>query len=65
ESVNIGLYEEDSTYFAHENNQGKAYENSGQSRDGEGRQSQGGNIIEGEIIEEVTEKTSNEIDLLV
>lgn len=65
ESVNIGLYEEDSTYFAHENNQGKAYENSGQSRDGEGRQSSGGNIIEGDDIEEVTEKKSNEIDLLV
>ncbi len=65
ESVNIGLYEEDSTYFAHENNQGKTYENSGQSRDGEGRKSSGGNIIEGDDIEEVTEKKSNEIDLLV
>jgi len=65
ESVNIGLYEEDTTYFAHENTQGKAYENGGQNaRENSGRESKE-NIGEEDTISETSSRTSNEIDLLV
>ncbi|WP_346928339.1 flagellar hook-length control protein FliK [Clostridium sp.] len=65
QSVNIGLYEEDTTYFAHENNQGKAYENGGQSGSENGRQRSHGDIVEEDVIPEAKGKASNEIDLLV
>lgn len=65
QSVDIGLYEEDTTYYAHGNNQGKAYENGGQSSGEKGRQGSEVNIVEEDVIPEANVKASNEIDLLV
>ncbi len=65
QSVDIGLYEEDTTYYAHENSQGKAYENGGQGSSEKGRHGSDGNIVEEDVIPEANVKTSNEIDLLV
>ncbi len=65
QSVDIGLYEEDTTYYAHENSQGKAYENGGQRSSEKGRHGSDGNIVEEDVIPEANVKTSNEIDLLV
>ncbi|WP_346885467.1 flagellar hook-length control protein FliK [Clostridium sp. UBA4395] len=65
QSVDIGLYEEDTTYFAHENSQGKAYENGGQRGSEKGRQGSEVNIVEEDVISEANVKASNEIDLLV
>jgi len=65
QSVDIGLYEEDTTYFAHENNQGKAYENGEQRGSEKGRQGSEVNIVEEDVIPEANVKASNEIDLLV
>jgi len=65
QSVDIGLYEEDTTYFAHENSQGKAYENGGQRGSEKGRQGSEVNIVEEGVISEANVKASNEIDLLV
>ncbi|WP_346868450.1 MULTISPECIES: flagellar hook-length control protein FliK [unclassified Clostridium] len=65
QSVDIGLYEEDTTYFAHENNQGKAYENGGQRSSEKGRQGSEVNMVEEDVIPEANVKASNEIDLLV
>lgn len=65
QSVDIGLYEEDTTYFAHENSQGKAYENGGQRGSEKGRQGSDGNMVEEDDILEANVKASNEIDLLV
>lgn len=65
QSVDIGLYEEDTTYFAHENSQGKAYENGGQRSSEKGRHGSDGNIVEEDVIPEANVKASNEIDLLV
>ena len=65
QSVNIGLYEEDTTYFTHENNQGKAYENGRQGGSENGRQRSQGDIVEEDVIPEAKGKASNEIDLLV
>ncbi len=65
QSVDIGLYEEDTTYYAHENNQGKAYENGGQRGSENGRQGSEVNIVEEDVIPEANVKASNEIDLLV
>ena len=65
ESVNIGLYEEDTTYFAHENAQGKAYDNGGQNGRENGGRGSDENIDEEEIISPINSRTSNEIDLLV
>lgn len=65
QSVNIGLYEEDTTYFTHGNNQGKAYENGGQGGSESGRQRSHGDIVEEDVAPEAKGKASNEIDLLV
>lgn len=65
QSVDIGLYEEDTTYFAHENSQGKAYENGGQRGSEKGRQGSEVNMVEEDVIPEANVKASNEIDLLV
>jgi len=65
QSVDIGLYEEDTTYYAHGNNQGKAYENGGQRGSENGRQGSEVNIVEEDVIPEANVKASNEIDLLV
>lgn len=65
QSVDIGLYEEDTTYYAHENSQGKAYENGGQRGSENGRQGSEVNIVEEDVISEANVKSSNEIDLLV
>ncbi|WP_343824520.1 flagellar hook-length control protein FliK [Clostridium subterminale] len=65
QSVNIGLYEEDTTYFTHGNSQGKAYENGGQGSSESGRQGSHGDIVEEDVIPEAKGKASNEIDLLV
>ncbi|WP_346895329.1 flagellar hook-length control protein FliK [Clostridium sp. UBA7503] len=65
QSVDIGLYEEDTTYFAHENSQGKASENGGQRGSEKGRQGSEVNIVEEDVISEANVKASNEIDLLV
>ncbi len=65
QSVDIGLYEEDTTYYAHGNNQGKAYENGGQRGSEKGRQGSEVNIVEEDVISEANVKASNEIDLLV
>lgn len=65
QSVDIGLYEEDTTYFAHENSQGKAYENGGQKGSEKGRQGSEVNMVEEDVISEANVKASNEIDLLV
>ncbi|KEZ88821.1 hypothetical protein IO99_01275 [Clostridium sulfidigenes] len=65
QSVDIGLYEEDTTYYAHGNNQGKAFENGGQGSSEKGRHGSDGNMVEEDAILEANGKTSNEIDLLV
>lgn len=65
ESVNIGLYEEDTTYFARENAQGKAYDNGGQNGSKNGGRGSDESIDEEEIISQINSQTSNEIDLLV
>ena len=65
QSVDIGLYEEDTTYYAHGNNQGKAYENGGQRGSENGGQGSEVNIVEEDVIPEANVKASNEIDLLV
>lgn len=65
QSVDIGLYEEDTTYFAHENSKGKAYENGGQRGSEKGRQGSEVNMVEEDVIPEANVKASNEIDLLV
>ncbi len=65
QSVDIGLYEEDTTYYAHGNNQGKAFENGGQGSSEKGRHGSDGNMVEEDAILEVNGKASNEIDLLV
>ncbi len=65
QSVDIGLYEEDTTYYAHENSQGKAYENGGQRGSENGRQGSEVNIVKEDVISEANVKSSNEIDLLV
>jgi len=65
QSVDIGLYEEDTTYYAHGNNQGKAYENGGQRGSENGRQGSEVNIVEEDVIPEANVKASNAIDLLV
>lgn len=65
QSVDIGLYEDDTTYYAHGNNQGKAFENGGQRSSENGRQGSEVNIVEEDVIPEANVKASNEIDLLV
>ncbi len=65
QSVDIGLYEEDTTYYAHGNNQGKAFENGGQGSSEKGRHGSDGNMVEEDAILEANGKASNEIDLLV
>lgn len=65
QSVDIGLYEEDTTYFAHENGQGKGYENGGQRGNENGRRGSEVNMVEEDVIPEANMKASNEIDLLV
>ncbi len=65
QSVDIGLYEEDTTYYANGNNQGRAFENGGQRSSEKGRNGSDGNMVEEDAILEANGKTSNEIDLLV
>jgi len=65
QSVDIGLYEEDTTYYAHGNSQGRAFENGGQRSSEKGRHGSDGNMVEEDAILEANGKASNEIDLLV
>jgi flagellar hook-length control protein FliK len=65
ESVNIELYEEDTTYFTHENSQGKAYEDGGKRGNESGSKGSEENVGKDDVISEANSITSNEIDLLV
>ncbi len=65
ESVDIGLYEEDATYFAHENRQGKAYEDGGKNGNEDSHKISGVSTGEEDGISKSSSTSSNEIDLLV
>jgi len=65
ESVDIGLYEEDTTHFARENRQGKAYEDGGKNGNEDSHKISGVSIGEEDGISKSSSTGSNEIDLLV
>ncbi|WP_346890336.1 flagellar hook-length control protein FliK [Clostridium sp. UBA1056] len=65
ESVDIGLYEEDTTHFARENRQGKAYEDGGKNGNEDSHKISGVSIGEEDGISESSSTGHNEIDLLV
>lgn len=65
ESVDIGLYEEDTTHFARENRQGKAYEDGGKNGNEDSHKISGVSTGEEDGISKSNSTSSNEIDLLV